>query len=301
MAENTSTVCPECNGLGLTLVVRGGERFAAQCSCRIGKRSAIRLNRARIPKRYTHCSLQNFDIPPNADPSLSLALMKARGFAERYPIETAGRGLLLTGSIGCGKTHLAVAVLRQLVEQRGATGIFCDYRDLLKQIQNSYSPQVATTEAEVLRPVFEAEILVLDELGAVKKTDWVWDTVAHILNTRYNDKKTTLITTNYPNQSCSLVEEQSTYATDREAARNSMRREAANAMRQETLGDRIGESMLSRLQQMCDTVLMHGDDHRRTVRPVAFSVSRNTSEQQLTDTKFDDVMTEFVRRRSPNS
>ena len=54
-----------------------------------------------------------------------------------------------------------------------------------------------TTEIEILRPVFEAEVLVLDELGASKPTEWVWDTVAHILNTRYNDKRTTIITTNY--------------------------------------------------------------------------------------------------------
>ncbi len=110
-----------------------------------------------------------------------------------------GRGLLLTGSIGVGKTHLAVGILQALVAERGATGLFYDYRDLLKQVQNSYNAQVAATELEILAPVFEAEVLVLDELGASKPTDWVWDTVAHILNTRYNDRRTTIITTNYAN------------------------------------------------------------------------------------------------------
>ena len=110
-----------------------------------------------------------------------------------------GKGLLLTGSIGVGKTHLAVGILQALVTERGATGLFYDYRDLLKQVQNSYNAQVRETELEVLRPVFEAEVLVLDELGASKPTDWVWDTVAHILNTRYNDRRTTIITTNYAN------------------------------------------------------------------------------------------------------
>ncbi|MHB1675302.1 MAG: ATP-binding protein [Acidobacteriaceae bacterium] len=239
-----------------------------------------------------HCSLQNFDILRDADPSLELALVRARGFVQGYPLETRDQGLLFTGGVGVGKTHLAVGVLRELVEQRGAIGIFCDYRDLLKQIQNSYNPQVATTEAEVLRPIFEADILVLDELGAVKKTDWVWDTVAHVLNTRYNDKKTTLITTNYPNLPCAFVQAQSTSVTDREAARNSMKKEAADAMREETLGDRIGELMLSRLQQMCITVFMQGDDFRRTVHRASFPVSRNTSEQQT------DVMDNFVRRLS---
>jgi DNA replication protein DnaC len=300
MVENTSTVCPECKGLGLTLILRGGERFAAQCSCRIGKRSEMRLKRARIPKRYMHCTLRNFSVLPEADPSLDAALTKARGFALRYPLETGDQGLLFTGAVGVGKTHLAVGLLRELVEQRGATGIFCDYRDLLRQIQNSYSPQVAVTEAEILRPVFDAEILVLDELGAVKKTDWVWDTVAHILNTRYNDKKTTIITTNYPNRQSASVEAQIS-VTDSGVSRSQQRNEIDAAVREQTLGDRIGELMLSRLQQMCVTVPMYGDDYRRAVRRASFSVSRNTSEQQQTDTKADDVMADYVRRLSSKS
>ncbi len=104
---------------------------------------------------------------------------------------------MLTGSIGVGKTHLAVGILQALVTERGATGLFYDYRELLKQVQNSYNRQVQATELEILAPVFDAEVLVLDELGASKPTDWVWDTVAHILNTRYNDRRTTIITTNY--------------------------------------------------------------------------------------------------------
>ncbi len=92
---------------------------------------------------------------------------------------------------------LAVAVLKELL-RKGVPCLFCDYRDLLKQVQNSYNPSVQTTEMELLRPIFETEVVLLDELGAVKPTDWVWDTVSHMLNTRYNDKRTTMITTNFP-------------------------------------------------------------------------------------------------------
>ncbi len=249
---------------------RGGEQFAAECVCRTGQKSELRLKRARIPERYTHCSLENFDSGfRGADPSLGMALMATRRFADGYPLETGGRGLLLTGSIGAGKTHLAVGLLRELIEQRGATGIFYDYRDLLKQIQNSYNPQVATTELQILRPVFEAEILVLDELGAVKPTDWVWDTVAHVLNTRYNDKKTTLITTNYANLPSAFAQTSSSI-TDRDVSRSSAANAAGRAMREETLGDRIGERMRSRLQEMCITLSMQGDDFRQTVRRASF-------------------------------
>lgn len=271
LTDNPAATCPHCGGIGVTLVRRGQQQFAAECSCRIAKKAALRLRKAHIPERYTHCSLESFDTGfRGADPSLGMALMTTRRFADGYPLETGGRGLLLTGSIGCGKTHLAVGLLREMVEQRGATGIFCDYRDLLKQIQNSYNPQVATTELEILRPVFEAEVLLLDELGAVKPTDWVWDTVAHILNTRYNDKRTTLITTNYPNQPSALLQAHSTSVSDRDISRATPASAAARAMREETLGDRIGDRMHSRLHEMCIAVSMHGDDFRRTVRRASF-------------------------------
>jgi DNA replication protein DnaC len=105
-----------------------------------------------------------------------------------------------------------------------------------------------------LRPVFEAEVLVLDELGAQKPTDWVWDTVALILNTRYNDKRTTVITTNYPD-----LPPASTSSTT-----------AQRAAREETLGDRIGERMRSRLAEMCVRIEMNGADFRQSAGRARF-------------------------------
>ncbi len=180
--------------------------------------------------------------------------MRAKKFVESYPLETDGTGLLLTGSIGVGKTHLATGILQALVVERGATGLFYDYRDLLKQVQNSYNRQVQETELEILRPVFEAEVLVLDELGAAKPTDWVWDTVAHILNTRYNDRRTTIITTNYAN-----LPPLTSVGGD------------AGRLREETLGDRIGERMRSRLQEMCVVVEIQGEDFRQKVKRASFA------------------------------
>jgi len=171
--------------------------------------------------------------------------MTGRRFVEAYPVETEGKGLLITGSIGVGKTHLAVGILLALIEERGAQALFYDYRELLKQIQHSYNPQVNSTELDILKPVFDAEVLVLDELGAQKPTDWVWDTVALILNTRYNDKRTTIITTNYPNL-------------------------APGANKEETLGDRIGERMRSRLAEMCVAVEITGKDFRQGVGRAKF-------------------------------
>jgi DNA replication protein DnaC len=248
-------ICPICEGSGLRIVQQDGRQFAQDCVCRVERRAARMLGKAQIPRRYEHCTLENYETNfPSSHRSLGTALMRAKKFVESYPLETGGTGLLLTGSIGVGKTHLAVGILQALVAERGATGLFFDYRDLLKQVQNSYNRQVAATELEILAPVFEAEVLVLDELGASKPTDWVWDTVAHILNTRYNDRRTTIITTNYANLG-PLGSEPG----------------ARGAVREETLGDRIGERMRSRLQEMCVVVEMQGEDFRQKVKRASFA------------------------------
>ena len=254
--------CPHCDGQGMRIVEDAkGRRTAVPCVCRAQKRSRRVISLARIPRRYEHCTLDSYESSfAGAHRSLSRAHMAARKFVDSYPLDTDGTGLLLTGAIGVGKTHLAVGILQALVEQRGASGLFYDYRELLKQVQNSYNPRVAATELEILAPVFEAEVLVLDEIGASKPSDWVWDTVAHILNTRYNDRRTTIITTNYANLPPLGM-----------AAGDDARSQARAAMREETLGDRIGERMRSRLQEMCVLMDMQGEDFRQKVKRASFA------------------------------
>jgi DNA replication protein DnaC len=250
-----SEVCTICGGAGVRILQEDGRQFARDCVCRVQKRAERMLGRAHIPKRYEHCLLESYDVDlPYSHRSQVAASLTAKKFVESYPLETDGRGLLITGSIGVGKTHLAVGILQALVAERGATGLFFDYRDLLKQVQNSYNSKVSATELEILAPVFDAEVLVLDELGASKPTDWVWDTVAHILNTRYNDRRTTIITTNYANAG----------PLGTEGA-------GRGVMREETLGDRIGERMRSRLQEMCVVVEMQGQDVRQKFKRAIFT------------------------------
>jgi DNA replication protein DnaC len=257
-------VCTICEGSGLRVVERAdGTRVAAPCVCRAERKAARMIAAARIPRRYEHCILDSFDTQfPNANQSLRKALVHAQKFVEGYPVITDGRGLLLTGSIGIGKTHLAVGILQGLIKERNAKGIFYDYRDLLKEIQNSYGRN-DVSERQILEPVFEADVLVLDELGAAKPTDWVWDTVQHILNTRYNDRKTTIITTNYPNESEGSPDKFDHLPKDK--------RDAARAMQGITLGDRITERMRSRLQEMCVVVEMNGADFRQGAKRATFA------------------------------
>jgi DNA replication protein DnaC len=247
--------CPICDGVGLVRVMSANGKWVSRpCQCQEIDRYQRRLDAAHIPERYRHCSLDTYETAfKGAHPALAMALMKARSFADAYPIDTAGNGLLFVGSAGLGKTHLAVGVLQRLVLERGVKGLFCDYRDLLKKIQNSYNPQVHTTELELLKPVFAAEVLVLDDLGAQKPNDWVWDTVALVLNTRYNDRLTTIITTNYADLPAA-------------AALSDVER----AAREQTLGDRIGDRMRSRLAEMCVRLEMTGEDFRQTVKRARF-------------------------------
>ncbi len=235
-----------------------GVRFMRDCSCRIQRRADRLVAGARIPRRYEHCTLENFESGfHGATKTIAAAHRRATDFVERYPVDTGGLGLLLTGSIGVGKTHLATGILRKLVTERGATGLFCDYRELLKQVQNSYNKQVQATELAILEPIFQAEVLVLDELGAAKPSEWVWDTVGLILNTRYNDRRTTIITTNYANAG--------PLGSGLEVT------PIRGALREETLGDRIGERMRSRLQEMCVQVEMQGKDFRQSVAMARFT------------------------------
>src|ERR1700726_4426821 len=256
--KTAAEVCPLCAGSGWKPVPGAPERGVTRCDCQLQARSGALIAAARIPKRYEHCELSNFTTDfPGADRSIALAQISASRFVQEFD-PRGGAGLLLVGGIGTGKTHLGVGILKELIAARGSACLFCDYRDLLKQIQNSYNDSVKATELQVLRPVFEAEVLLLDELGAVKPSEWVWDTVSLILNTRYNDNRTTIITTNYPDESARETNGTSDFARAQRAARG------------ETLGDRIGERMRSRLHEMCRIVKMEGADFRQTFKSASF-------------------------------
>jgi DNA replication protein DnaC len=250
------STCPICDGIGLVRVKSDSGLWTSRpCDCQQSQREERRLGAAHIPERYRHYTLDGYETDfRGANSSLGKALLTARRFVDEFPHDTGGKGLLFTGSIGVGKTHLAVGVLRRLIQEKGCKGLFCDYRELLKNIQNSYNPQVNTTELELLKPVFSADVLVLDDLGAQKPNEWVWDTVALILNSRYNDKQTTIITTNY---------------LDLQAGGGALS-SVERAAREQTLGDRIGDRMRSRLAEMCVKVEMTGEDFRQTVKRARF-------------------------------
>ena len=164
--------CPECGGTGWKPVEADGVQYVARCGCRHTERTRQLLEQARIPRRYQHCAFENFDIRrqlATGQPNQMLhgAKLKAQGFVREYPLDY---GLLFVGPTGVGKTHLAVSILRELIA-KGFAGLFYEFGSLLKEIQDSYNPISKSSELRVLAPVYQADVLVLDELGATVPTE----------------------------------------------------------------------------------------------------------------------------------
>jgi DNA replication protein DnaC len=249
-------VCEYCFGTGVEVVPGKGAR---PCRCRASDSRRKSLDAARIPRRYATCSLDNFKSEPNS--SQNVAFQFACRLVLDYP--AVDRGLLFIGPVGVGKTHLAVAILKGLIE-KGVPCLFYESGSLLKQIQDSYNPISNTSELGVLTPVFQAEVLVLDELGSAIPTDWVRDTIYQIINKRYNDKKLTIFTTNYSDNPTTPVEP----STDQN--RSSARR----IQELYTLEERIGVRLRSRLYEMCSTVIIKGEDYRKSLDKRTISSSR---------------------------
>jgi DNA replication protein DnaC len=256
--EADESICPKCFGTG-THYDREKNR-ATLCECQRTDPRKNLLTRVRIPERYVNCSFDNFKTDSE---NIDNALSYARTLSRDYP--AVDRGLLFMGGVGVGKTHLAVSILKTLT-QRGFRCLFCEFGSLLKQIQASYNPVSKTSELGVLAPIYQADVLVLDELGAAIPTDWVRDTMYQIINKRYNDRKLTIFTTNYLDMP-KLPGKEEKDETEKSS------KERIKEMT--TLAERIGNPLRSRLHEMCTKVEMEGEDYRTHMGRRRFDVSRS--------------------------
>ncbi len=242
--------CPECKGTGWVLETdSSGKSIAKRCACFIENKINVLLKQANLPKRYQECTFDNFEVH---NPSHKNALKISKKFIKNYPVQEIG--LLFQGPCGVGKTHLAVAIINELIKNKSATCYFCDFRDLIRNIQKSYSAESSLSESELIAPIFANNVLVLDELGAKRTSPWVEETVFYIINHRYNHKKLTLFTSNYLDRG---EEEEDS-------------RQAYFKKQKDSLVDRIGVRLRSRIYEMCKLVTIEGDDYRKKVKQAGY-------------------------------
>ncbi|MFC2156232.1 ATP-binding protein [Acidobacteriota bacterium] len=241
--------CDECQDTGWILESKDGREVARRCSCFKKKQKQSLFTQANIPARYSNCRLDNFEIH---DPSHKDVLNLCKQFVKNYPAQDVG--LLFIGPCGVGKTHLATAIINELILKRNALCYFCDFRELIRNIQSTYSSSSTHTESDVLSPVFQADIVVLDELGAKRTTAWVEDTVFYIINQRYNNRKLTLFTSNFLDSEDDEVDDRDEFYKKND----------------DTLIDRIGVRLRSRIYEMCKVVNVEGKDYRKAFKQASY-------------------------------
>jgi DNA replication protein DnaC len=243
--DDDAKVCPKCLGTGVVVEKEDGVSRARVCDCQRRTATRRRLEAAGIPARYRECGLANFDVVPGfTRESVTRAKRLAESFVENYPDVDAG--LLLMGPVGVGKTHLVAGIVKKLTLEKNARCRWCDFSDLLTEVKKRYAGS-AFDEYAVLDPLVAAEVLIIDDLGSMKIRDWTLDLLSYVINQRYVNRRLLIATTNYLDE------------PPKEEALGEF------ARRDETLAERIGDRLRSRLLEMCKTVHVTGDDFRKKV------------------------------------
>src|ERR1700722_9260054 len=238
-----AAVCPQCNGTGWKIVEREEVSGAVRCECAATERAERLESGAGLPPLYAKASFENFLLSrenPIGYRELTEVYLAVRGYAREFP-NAKKPGLLLMGEPGSGKTHLAVAAFRAIMA-KGFEGLFFDYQTLLDQIRSGYDKSSNSSDREAYRIAMDKEVLLLDDLGAHRVTDWVEDTVTSIITSRCNQRKPLIATTNLIDPEMGYV----TYARSTEG----------KVDYRTTLSDRIGSRARSRLFEMCRVIKM---------------------------------------------
>ena len=236
--------CPSCRGSGWVVKAQDPGNAAVPCpECRSSRLTETLLKKAQIPPRYLDKSLQDYKAL-SGEKSQERACMRATAYVESFP--NVSRGLLFAGPCGIGKTHLSVAILKALVQEKQINGRFVDEAEFLRRLQYSYGPDSPQTEREVLLPLLEVDLLVWDDLGTGRPTEWVADTIRMVINHRYTYSKQTIFTTN-------------------RSLETSTRNSRPARPSEHSLAERITQQLFSRIMEMCEVVKIEGEDFRTVV------------------------------------
>lgn len=189
--ETAEATCPRCDGIGFFIDETNTTR-RCDCGAQDSRERQQRFAQAGIPRRFAEKSFENFRVP-KGDKIRADVVRSANAWAQSFtPTE---QGLLLRGSPGSGKTHIAVAILRTVLD-RGYSGLYWNFSDLLESIRNTFGGESTQTQDDLLGPVDRCDLLVLDDVGAESASDWVRDRLYLIVNRRYEAARPLVMTTN---------------------------------------------------------------------------------------------------------
>jgi DNA replication protein DnaC len=192
-------------------------------------RVAILRERSGLSKRMKGYTLGNFR--PTVSNAAGRARVKVDGYLEDWEENReAGRGLYFCGGVGTGKTHLAVAVMNELIRKKRIPSLFVTVPELLDNLRETYNKPGRNLD-EWMDAVQNAEFLVLDDLGSERTTEWVRERIFVIVNHRYREALPTIFTSN---------------------------------IGPKDLAEQLGERTASRIIAMCDWIALEGDDYRET-------------------------------------
>ncbi len=225
--------CRLCNDSGWIMEEINGRSVAVRCKCYEVKEIEMLRRSANIPPRYINNRIDNFNVN---SPDQSYAKNFAKNFVEEYPF--VDYGIFFIGPCGVGKTHLATAILNEIIE-KGYEGKFCDFGNLLVQIKSSYNPISKFSEVDIFSELFQTPILVIDDFASQRVTDWVLDTLTYLIKGLYNEKRILILTTN---MQTSGVKPEIFF---------------------EQLTEKIGQAVTSRLYEMCQLIPIEAADYRK--------------------------------------
>lgn len=250
-------LCPDCNALCRLCDGTGyiferddvGREHAKRCQCQELEYRIMLYNNAQIPSQFYDATFENFDVTGNT--SLKSALETARFSFKSYQSGN-WQGLLFMGGVGVGKTRLVSTMLREYTLKFGIPSLFREFSSLLSEIKSGYDQGLS--EMSVLEAINNIEILVVDELGKGRKSEWEINILDTIISNRYNMRKTTIFTTNYTETKATSLSETVMQKDGRGGVSETEKRE--------TLEQRVSSRIYSRLKGMCDFILMTGPDYR---------------------------------------